>query len=118
VMLQICGASSWPVCRATVASRGKSRKVHDGVCENVKVITAVSLTACHCDVISLISDIKVTGLSIWCAAKSTVVRFSGNISPTTDNFSIKFYTPIVVSYLCKITKFYSIISTFDKFIPY
>jgi len=35
-----------------------------------------------------------------------------------DNFLAKFYTPVVCSYLCKITKFYSIIGKFDKDMPY
>ena len=45
-------------------------------------------------------------------------RFSGNISPTTDNFKLKFYMLIVCSYQRKITKFYLVIIYFDKVILY
>jgi len=42
------------------------------------------------------------------------LKRTGKISPTTDNFKIKFYTPLVCSCLCKITKFYSVVFNFDK----
>jgi len=32
------------------------------------------------------------------------LRFSGNISATSENFSMKFYTPTACSYLCKVTQ--------------
>ena len=48
--------------------------------------------------------------------KKDPLKFFGNISPTTENFKLKFYAPrpILCSYLCKITKLYSNISNFDK----
>jgi len=48
------------------------------------------------------------------------LRFSANISPTTENFKIKFYTSIVRLYPRKIAKFYSIagIYNFDEVMPY
>jgi len=47
-------------------------------------------------------------------AKKYLPKNFGNISTVTENFYIKFYTPILCLYLCKITKFYSVISNFDK----
>jgi len=40
------------------------------------------------------------------------------VSPKTENFKIEFYTLILCSYLCKITKLYLIITNFDKLMPY
>jgi len=51
-------------------------------------------------------------------AKLYSLNILGNISPTTENIKIKFYTLILCSYLCKITKFYPIISNYDKVMLY
>jgi len=52
------------------------------------------------------------------AVKNYPLKFSGNISPTTENISIKFYMPIARSNIRKNAKFYSIISNFDIVMPY
>jgi len=54
---------------------------------------------------------------LHCASRNLPPRFSGHIFPTTENFKIKFHMPVVRSYLCKIAKFYAIISNFDKIMP-
>jgi len=68
-----------------------------------------------------------TQVSIWhwheqslqCESKHfTPLMFSGNISPKTEIFKIKFYMPIVCSYIRKTANFYSIISNYDKVLPY
>jgi len=52
------------------------------------------------------------------AEKKYPLKIFGNISATTEHFSIKFYAPFVCSYLCKITKFYSIITYSDTVVSY
>jgi len=49
---------------------------------------------------------------------SPALKFSDIFSQTVGNFYSIFYTPITRSYLRLITNFYSIISNFDKVIPY
>ena len=48
----------------------------------------------------------------------TPLRFSENISPMTVNFQMKFYTPIVCSFIRWVTKFYSFVSNSDKVMPH
>ena len=48
--------------------------------------------------------------------KSIPLRFSGNISPVTENFSIKNFTSLL--YVQIYTKFYSITFNFDKVMLY
>jgi len=56
---------------------------------------------------------------IQCESKNFIpLRFSETFFPTTENFKAKFYKPIVCTYLCQTTKFYLIISKFDKVMPY
>jgi len=45
-------------------------------------------------------------------------RSSGDISPTIENFKIKYFTPTVRSYPRKITEFYPVICNCDKIMPY
>ena len=48
----------------------------------------------------------------------TPLRFSGNFFTKAGNFQMKFYSPILCSYLCYTTKFCSFVSNFDKVMPY
>ena len=67
---------------------------------------AASCTAIYSFVCRPVYTVRQKKVSPW--------RYFGNISSTTQNFYIKFYTPFVCSYLRKIAKFYSITSNFDK----
>jgi len=69
---------------------------------------------------SLLSTLRLTSdttvgdqvYRVW--LKSITLRLSGNISPTTESFKIKFYTPLVCSYLCIITNFIQLSLTLTK----
>ena len=61
---------------------------------------------------------SIVAATTGCGKKVSPLKISGNISPTTENFSTRFYAPFVRSYLIKIAKFCSIISTFGKVMPY
>jgi len=55
---------------------------------------------------------------LQCESKKSPLAFSGIFPQTVGNFSIKFFTPIIRSYLRYATNFYSIICNFDKVMPY
>jgi len=55
---------------------------------------------------------------VQCESKKSPLKFSGIFSQTVGNFSIKFYTPIVRSYVHSITNFFSITCSFDEVMPY
>jgi len=57
-------------------------------------------------------------IDVQCESKKIPLRFSGNFSKTVGNFLIKFYMPIIRSYLRQNTNFCSIICIFDEGMPY